>query len=155
MRNTSEQYMPHCVQICTDAAFFAPKKSKKNKSCAQFLQKQRESRKNGAFLNTMRQYVLIIERKPAAFTGLPTRGRKGGRNGIGHIAQIQPARFGQIDDGDKMITSTKAINARFPREETKSAIFFMVLFCYYIGKRKAYTAAGHPAHGTPIYNRIF
>ena len=41
--------MPHCVQICTDAAFFALKKNKKSISCAQFLQKQRKTRKNGTF----------------------------------------------------------------------------------------------------------
>ena len=86
----------------------------------------------------------IIERKSTALAEPPKRGRKGGRSDISHIAQIRPVRFGQIDDGDKMITSTKAINARFPREETKSAIFFMFVFCYHIDKRKAYTAAGIP-----------
>ena len=41
--------MPHCVQICIDAAFFALKKNKKNIFCAQFLQKQRKTSKNGTF----------------------------------------------------------------------------------------------------------
>ena len=71
--------MPHCVQICTDAAFFAPKKSEKNKFCAQFLQKQRKSRKNGIFLNTVPLICTDYREK--------TRGPYGTANAVAGEAQ--------------------------------------------------------------------